>query len=231
MDRWELTKAIGGVAAALAVLGASVWVSGLVMSPSYPQQRGYALEGVPPVALAALQRDWPGGGAPDERSQLLGYMAHIDKAVVPAVATTAAGPALPVADLGTLLAAADPARGERTAQVCAACHSFDQGGPNRVGPNLWGVVGRPVGSHAGFAYSAAVKGHGGAWTYEELDRYLTSPARDIPGNKMAFSGLRNPRDRANLLAYLASLSPAAPPFPAPQPIPAEVATAPGATAP
>jgi cytochrome c len=62
-----------------------------------------------------------------------------------------------------------------------------------------------------------MKGHGGAWTFEQLDTYLTSPAKAIPGNKMAYAGLRNPRDRANLLAYLASVSPGAPAFPAPQP--------------
>jgi len=235
MDRWELTKVMGAVGAAVAVLGVSTWFAGLMTTPDFPGQRGYAVEGVPPVALATLQREWPGGGAPGEREELFSYIAHIDKAVVPVSTQAAAAAAQPVADLGTLLASADAARGQRSAQVCAACHSFDRGGPNRVGPNLWGVVGRPVGGHAGFAYSPAVKGHGGSWTYQELDRYLAGPARAIPGNKMAFSGLRNPRDRANVLAYLASLGPSAPPFPPPQPQaqakPAEVASNGAAAAP
>jgi cytochrome c len=130
----------------------------------------------------------------------------------------------PVADLGTLLAAADPDRGQRSAQVCSSCHTTEAGGPNRVGPNLWGVVGRQVASHGGFAYSPALAGAGGDWTYEALDRFLTSPARAVPGTKMTFGGLRNPRDRANLLASLATLGTGAPPFPAPAP-----ATAPAPT--
>jgi cytochrome c len=149
-------------------------------------------------------------------------MAHIDKAVlpVPAAGTVAPLTAAPV-DLGTLLASADPARGERTAQVCASCHTFDQGGANRVGPNLWGIVGRDVGSEGGFAYSPAVAGHPGAWTYEELDHWLASPAKAIPGTKMAFNGVRNPKDRANLLAYLGTLGGARVPYPAPKPAAAE----------
>jgi cytochrome c len=218
MDGWELTKVFASLGTALGVALGGYWFAGQVMQPAYPEGRAFPVEGVAPVDLAALQRDWPRGlNQPEDPNALRGYMVHIEKAVLPAGAP-GAGPAVPAApaDLGMLLAGADPARGKGTARVCASCHTFDQGGPNRVGPNLWAVVGRPVGAHGGFAYSAAVAGHGGAWTYEELDKYLTSPTRAIPGNKMAFNGIRNPRDRANLLAFLGSLNRSPAPYPAPR---------------
>jgi cytochrome c2 len=105
-----------------------------------------------------------------------------------------------------LVAAADPTAGQTVARKCTACHSFEQGGPNKVGPNLWGVVGRPVGAHEGFKYSDAMAGHGGNWTLESLDHYVENPKAYIPGNKMAFAGVKKPEDRAALLAYLRSLS-------------------------
>ena len=227
MDRWEWTKVGSSVSAAVLVALGCYWFAGEAIKVDYPERRGFGVEGVAPVDLAALQRSWPAGLAtPDDPAELRGYMGNIEKAVVQAPAAgAAAAPAAPV-DLGTLLAAADASRGESVARVCGSCHTFDQGGANRVGPNLWAVVGRPVAGAAGFAYSPALAGHGGVWTYQELDRYLASPARAIPGNKMAFNGLRNPKDRAHLIAYLARLSPGAPPYPPPQPVPAEaVATA------
>lgn len=214
-ERWKVAAAIG---LALGTLGGSVGLANWVMTPSYPQQRAYPVEGVAPIDLASVQRAWPGGMTdPGERDTLLGYIRHIETAKV-ALADGAepASPVLPQ-DLGTLLAAADPGRGERTARVCTSCHSFGDGEPNRVGPNLHGVVGRPVGARPGFAYSPALAGAGGRWTYEALDHFLTSPARAFAGTKMSFAGLRNPRDRAQVIAYLAGISPGAPPFPAPAP--------------
>ena len=223
MDRWEGTKVGAAVILAVGVLVVGNWVSGLVFDVHYPDRQGYPIEGVAPVDLAAAQRSWPGGlSQPGEEAMLRGYMAHIDQAVLPVPATGIAAPTAAVqVDLGTLLATADAERGKGTAKMCASCHTFEQGGANRVGPNLWGVVGRDVGGTGGFAYSPAVAGHPGAWTYQELDRYLASPARAIPGNKMAFNGVRNPKDRANLLAYLATLGGARMPFPPPQPVAAE----------
>lgn len=132
---------------------------------------------------------------------------------VSAPAAPAAAPAGP-ADIKPMLAGADAAKGAITAKVCAACHSFDNGGANKVGPNLWNVVGakRPHLSD-GFAYSAAMKGAGGAWDYDALNAYLYNPRAAVPGNKMAYAGLKNDKDRANVIAYLRSLADKPEPLP------------------
>ena len=119
-------------------------------------------------------------------------------------------PDKPVAEL---LAAADPKVGQqRASQTCTSCHSFEKGGPNKVGPNLWDIVGRKKGSHPGFAYSDGLKNKGGEWTYEELFTYLSNPAGFIPGSKMAFR-LPGAEQRAQVLAYLRTLSDAPKPLP------------------
>ena len=223
MDRWEWTKVTASVTLAVGVIVVGNWISSLLFDVQYPDRQGYPIEGVASVDLSAAQRSWPAGlGQTAEEAKLRGYMAHIEQAVLPVPATgvAAAAAAVPV-DLGTLLASADAERGKRTAQTCASCHTFDQGGANRVGPNLWGIVGRDIGGAGGFAFSPAVAGHPGAWTYEELDRWLASPTRAIPGNKMAFNGVRNPKDRANLLAYLGTLGSGRVPYPAPKPVATE----------
>jgi cytochrome c len=95
----------------------------------------------------------------------------------------------------------DPAAGEKVFNQCKACHTIEAG-KNRVGPSLHGVVGRPAGSVEGFQYSPAMKSSGLTWTPEALDKYLTDPKAAVPGNKMAFAGLKKPEDRANVIAYL-----------------------------
>lgn len=106
--------------------------------------------------------------------------------------------------LAALLASGDVAAGEKAAQGrCGTCHTFDQGGAAKQGPNLYGVVGKPVGKHAaGFAYSADLSGHGGDWTYENLDAWLKSPKAFAAGTKMSFAGLSNGQDRANIILYM-----------------------------
>lgn len=111
------------------------------------------------------------------------------------------------------LAAADLAKGQATAKKCLSCHSFDEGGGIKVGPNLHGVVGRTKASFPGFAYSDAFKKLSGAWSYEDLDKFLTKPGAFAAGTKMTFAGLPNGEERADVIAYLRSISPDAPPPP------------------
>lgn len=130
--------------------------------------------------------------------------------------TPAAGGGAAAASIGSLLAAADAAKGATEAKACAACHDFTKGGPNKTGPNLFDVVERPIASHAGFAYSPGAKEKAAEkWTYESLDAFILAPKTFIKGTKMAFGGVKNDAKRANLIAYLASLSDAPKPFPAP----------------
>ena len=102
------------------------------------------------------------------------------------------------------LASADVAKGEQVFKKCAACHNVDQGGANALGPNLWGVVGKPHGAHPGFAFSDALKGVPGSWDFKALDAWLSNPKKYAPGTKMTFAGLGNPEDRANIIAFLNS---------------------------
>jgi cytochrome c len=112
-----------------------------------------------------------------------------------------------------LLATASVERGMAAVKKCEACHTFQKGGPNKVGPNLWSVVGRPLASHAGFNYSAALKAKGGDWTIDALNAFILNPKADIPGTAMAFAGVSRANERADILAYLNSLSDSPAPLP------------------
>lgn len=129
-------------------------------------------------------------------------------------ATAAAKPAGPPEEpLPVLLAKADPAKGQADTKVCQSCHSFEKGGAAKVGPPLWGVVGRPMASIAGFAYSDGMKKMGASWTYEELNKFITKPKTDVDGTKMTFPGEPDASKRADILAYLQTLSDNPVPFP------------------
>jgi cytochrome c len=123
----------------------------------------------------------------------------------PAEGAKEAAPA-PQEPIEKLLASAAVDKGEQAAKKCQACHTFTKGGPNRIGPNLWGVVNRPKGSEAGFAYSDAIKKKGGNWTIDDLNEFLTNPRTYAPGTKMTFVGLPKGTERADVIAYLNSLA-------------------------
>jgi cytochrome c len=126
----------------------------------------------------------------------------------------AAGPKEPSQPIEVLLASASAEKGAAAAKQCASCHTFEKGGPNRVGPNLYDIVGHERGTgRGGFNFSAAMKAKGGTWTYEELNKFLHNPRGYIPGTNMTFAGLSRDQQRADVIAYLRSLSESPQPLP------------------
>jgi cytochrome c len=140
-----------------------------------------------------------------------GFLIEVAEAETAGAGGEAAGEAKPI---GVLLASADATKGAAGAKACAACHAFEKDGANKTGPALWDIVERPIGAAAGFAYSegfAALKDK--KWTYEELNAFIINPKAHIKGTKMAYAGMKNDAKRADLIAYLGSLSDSPKPFP------------------
>lgn len=133
------------------------------------------------------------------------------------------------ADLGTMMADASMSAGERSAALCSSCHSFEEGGANGTGPNLWDIVGRDIAGLDGFRYSSALQGLEGDWTYERLDAYIENSQEYVPGTAMV-QRIGRADKRADILAYLGSLSDDPVPFPEPAAAPEESADAGGETA-
>jgi cytochrome c len=129
---------------------------------------------------------------------------------VPGVPAKTEGPAAAAApaaveappDFAAAIPKADAMAGEAVAERCGACHDWSKGGPNKIGPNLYGVIGRPKAMHPGFDYSPAMKAKGGNWTYADLFTFLRQPAAFVPGTKMTFAGLPRMQDRLNVIAFL-----------------------------
>jgi cytochrome c len=120
------------------------------------------------------------------------------------------------------LAKADATKGQQVFNKCMACHNAEKGGANQLGPNLWGVIGEPIGQGKGFAFSDALAKKGGTWNWDNLAQWLNSPKGFAPGTKMTFAGLSNPQDRADVIAFLNAHSDA------PKPLPTAPAEAPAA---
>jgi cytochrome c len=145
--------------------------------------------------------------------------------------TTAAPAEEALPDWGTVLPTADLADGKSVSARCEQCHDLSKGGPDKIGPNLYGVVGRARATKPGFSYSSAMMSAHDPWTFSALFKYLKSPQSMVPGTKMTFAGLRSAKDRIDLIAYLRTLSDSPMAIPAPAPAKPAAAVAPAAATP
>ncbi len=185
----------------------------------------YQIEGVPAYAdvdLASWQREWPVAPAgAREREKLAAFMRNMpDEIIGASTASRRQGPAADVEiPLSNLLASADLTDGEKQARKCLTCHNLEKDGSNDQGPALWGIIGAGRAKVAGFDYTAAMLEFGGEWTLESMYDYLVNPRKYIPGTNMSFAGIRKDQPRANLVAYLRTLSDDPVPLPAPADIP------------
>lgn len=205
MSAFEFNKIVGAILfTALVVIGANVLTNHIYG----PAEHGKAREGeaVPPAT--------PSGEEPAPAAEV-GAVVEPVEAGAPAEAAAEETP------LAVLLAAASVEAGEKAAKKCGTCHSFEKGAGAKVGPDLWDIVGRPVAGADGFSYSDALKGLGGNWTFDRLFAFIADPKAYTPGTKMSFPGVRNANERADILAYLRSLSDSPAPLPAAPSQPAE----------
>lgn len=186
MDSFELAKIGGAVLCALLVIVGFRTALEIAEIEQEEGLTGYTL----PMPETAAQSDLPADGA-------AGVPAPVDLPAIP--------PSFNADEVAEAASGADAAAGAKIFNKCKACHSADQGGPNKVGPNLWGIVGRPKAGHEGFNYSEAMKAKGGDWTLPDLAAFLHKPKEYVPGTKMIFPGISESADLSDLLAYLNTL--------------------------
>jgi cytochrome c len=207
MDSWEFSKIAGAVLCALlAIVLPKTLIDMNAESAAHNSHGGHAGYELPAPAgaakVAAKPGEKPAAGA-----------APIAVAGLPAAGAAAAGGAGVFDTVKPMFASAKPEGGAATFKICAACHSPDKGGANKVGPALWGIVGRKIGGMDGFNYSEGIKGKGGEWTYDQLVAFINNPKAYAAGTKMAYAGLADPEKLADLMAYLGTLSDTPVPLP------------------
>jgi cytochrome c len=135
-----------------------------------------------------------------EKPEKPGYAVEVQQASTSTTATATAEDKK--VDIAALMALGDVNAGEKIFKKCAACHSINQGGANKIGPALYNVVGRKIGGVADYKYSKAFVEYGKEWNFEELNGFLIKPSKWIKGTKMAYAGLRKEEDRASIIKYL-----------------------------
>jgi len=161
----------------LLVLGFSILISHLLYQPKKMVKRGFEIE----IKVSTQ---------------------NIDGVKVGNLGEAKPAAKVEVVDIATMIKNADIDAGAKIFKKCATCHTVIKNGANKVGPNLYGVVGKKKASISGFTYSSALKAKGGSWTIEDLNQWLTKPKDFVPGTKMGFAGLKKDKDRANVIAYL-----------------------------
>ena len=222
-----------GLACAVVLIIAGIWATGILFPPPPNQANAYEIDypdrelaeaRAQNVNLAAVQVSWPFGLSDVRKRELLAHNRDLLKSdpsalrnvsYVDSVGTTRATPAAPVIEVPfpNLLAEADMERGQVVAKKCLSCHTFNSGGRDSTGPNLWDVVGNDRARNPSFKYSPAMAEFGGSWSLESLDEYLRKPGKFIKGTRMAFAGIRKAQDRANLIAYMRAQSDSPVPLP------------------
>jgi cytochrome c len=203
---FELTKIIGWVLGAMILAMVSGIIAGILVHPQPLSQPAYMVASATPAPAAAAKPAPASEAKPSATAEA--------KPPAPAAAPPPAGGQVAKAEeggaepIGPLLATASVDDGKNRARICSACHTFDKGGPNRIGPNLYGIVDQPIAEgHNGFSFSPALAAHKGEkWTVDELNQWLAKPQAFAKGTKMTFAGLPNAKDRADVIAYLNSLS-------------------------
>lgn len=167
---------------------------------------GVLLAGIIAMVAGLASEALYGGGEEHGKEEKRGYTIAGADMVSEANAAEAPADEKPV-DIAEFMKKADAKAGEAQVKKCTSCHSFDKGGKNGVGPNQWGLVGASFAHKEDYSYSDALKAEHGKkkWDAQNLSDFLTNPKKYLPGNKMSFAGLKNPQDRANLIAYLSTL--------------------------
>jgi cytochrome c len=203
---FELNKIAGAILAAMLLAMVSGVIAGVLVHAKPLAQPAYMVASAAPAPQTA---EAAGAKAPAAAAGKAPAAAGGQPAAAAAAGTQQANAEEGgVEPIGPLLAAASVDDGKNRARVCNACHTFDKGGPNRIGPNLYDTVGEPIAEgHNGFSFSPALSAHKGEkWTVDELNQWLTKPQAFAKGSKMTFAGFSNAKDRADVIAYLNSLS-------------------------